>query len=59
MGNNSGLQGNPTQIPFTNNEQNLSKNVQQSQIKTPPIQMSSAPLSASKVMVKNLPHIVT
>ena len=60
MVNNSGLQGNPTLIPFTNNEQNLNKNIQQSQIISPPaVQMSSAPLSTSKVVVRNLPHIVT
>ena len=61
MINNSGPQRNTTQIPFTNNEQILSKNIQQSQIMTPPpIQMSSAPLSTSKVVIKNLaPHVIS
>lgn len=58
MGNNPGPQVNPTLIPFTNNEQNLNKNIQQSQIMTPPIQMSISPLSTSKVVIKNLPHHV-
>lgn len=61
MVNSSGLHVNPTQIPFTNNEQILNKNIQQSQIMTPPpIQMSSSPLSTSKVVIKNLPpHVIS
>ena len=36
-----------------------SKNVKNSQIMPSPIQMPSVPLSTSKIVVKELPHIIT